>query len=94
MQTNPFIIDYHLTIKQVCYSLARMMGNRLKDILKREKVTAYRLCKDLGMDQAHMSRFLNGEVSSISLKKLVRIADYLGYDLTMVKRRPSQERSD
>ena len=70
-----------------------MMGNRLKHIMIREKVTAYRLCKNLGIDKAQLSRFLNGE-SSISLKKLEKIADYLGYDLEMVKRRPSRERRD
>lgn len=28
-----------------------MMGNRLKEVLEREGVTAYRLWKDLGIDQ-------------------------------------------
>jgi len=62
-----------------------MMGNRLKDIMEQEKVTAYRLWKDLGIDQGQLSRFLHGE-ESISLKKLEKIADYLGYDLRLVKR--------
>jgi len=62
-----------------------MMGNRLKDIMEQEKVTAYRLWKDLGIDQGQLSRFLRGE-ESISLKKFKQIADYLGYDLKLVKR--------
>lgn len=62
-----------------------MMENRLKDIMKREKVTAYRLCKDLGIDKGHFSNFLNGKVG-FSVQRLVRIADYLGYDLKWVKR--------
>jgi len=62
-----------------------MMGNRLKDIMEQEKVTAYRLWKDLGIDQGQLSRFLHGE-ESISLKKLEQIAGYLGYDLILVKR--------
>ncbi len=70
-----------------------MMGNRLKDILHREQVTAYRICKDLDMDPAQMSRFLNG-TGSISLRKLEQVAEYLGYDLQMVKHRPSRERSE
>ena len=66
------------------------MGNRLKDILKREKVSAYRLHKDLGLDKGYLSRFLN-EKRDISLKKLELIADYLGYDITFVKRTHSRK---
>jgi transcriptional regulator with XRE-family HTH domain len=62
-----------------------MMGNRLKKILNREKVTAYRICKDLGIDQGQLSRFFN-EKEGISLDKLEMIADYLGYDIKFVKR--------
>jgi len=69
------------------------MGNRLKHIMKREKVTAYRICKDLGINQGHFSRFIKGE-ASFSLERLEKIADYLDYDLEMVKRRPSRERRD
>lgn len=68
-----------------------MMGNRLKDILKREGVSAYRLCKDLGLDKGQVSRFLNGK-QNLALDKVERVADYLGYDLQWVKRKPSQER--
>ena len=62
-----------------------MMGNRLKDLLNREGVTAYRLWKDLGIDQGQLSKFFSGK-QSISLDKLESIADYLGYDIDFVKR--------
>jgi transcriptional regulator with XRE-family HTH domain len=62
-----------------------MMGSCLKEVLEREKVTAYRLWKDLGIDRGQLSRFFNGKVS-ISLELLERIADYLDYDLVLVKR--------
>ncbi|MDP3097128.1 MAG: helix-turn-helix transcriptional regulator, partial [Syntrophales bacterium] len=67
-----------------------MMGNRLKDILTREGVSAYRVCKDLGLDKGQLSRFLNGK-SNLTLAKIERIADYLGYDLQMVKRKSSRK---
>ena len=67
-----------------------MMGNRLREVLKREKVTAYRLWKDLGIDQGEMSRFFRGK-ENISLVKLEQIADYLGYDILLVKRRQSRK---
>lgn len=66
------------------------MGNRLKDILTREGVSAYRACKDLGLDKGQLSRFLNGK-SNLTLIKIERIADYLGYDLQMVKRKSSRK---
>ena len=67
-----------------------MMGNRLKDIIGREKVSAYRLSKDLGLDKGHLSRVLNGK-AQYSLEKLTIIADYLGYDIEFVKRKPSKK---
>ena len=63
-----------------------MMGDRLREVLQRERVTRYRLCKDLGIDQGEMSRFSHGK-QNISLQMLLRIADYLGYDLVLVKRK-------
>lgn len=67
-----------------------MMGNRLKDIMGREKISAYRLSKDLELDKGHLSRFLNGK-AEYSVKKLTIIADYLGYDIELVKRKPSKK---
>jgi transcriptional regulator with XRE-family HTH domain len=66
-----------------------MMGNRLQEVLEREEVTAYRLCKDLGIDKGQLSRFINGK-QNISLDKMELIAEYLGYDLLLVK---SQDQS-
>ena len=66
------------------------MGNRLKDILTREGVSAYRVCKDLGLDKGQLSRFLN-EKNNLTLAKLERIANYLGYDLQLVKRKSSRK---
>jgi transcriptional regulator with XRE-family HTH domain len=63
-----------------------MMGNRLREILKQEGITAYRVCKDLGIDQGEMSRFINEKVS-LTLSRLEMVADYLGYDLVLVKRK-------
>jgi len=67
-----------------------MVENRLREILTREKVTAYRLSKDLGIDEGQLSKFLNGKIN-VSLKKLELIADYLSYDIEFVKRNPSQK---
>ena len=75
---------------QPCDINIPMMGNRLKDIMRRENVSAYRLSKDLELDKGHLSRFLNGK-AEYSVKKLTVIADYLGYDIELVKRKPSKK---
>ncbi len=80
------VVDNETTI---WYPVA-MMGNRLKNIMEREKVTAYRLCKDLGLDKGQVSRFLHGK-QNLALDKVEKVADYLGYDITFVKRKPSQK---
>lgn len=67
-----------------------MVGNRLREVLQREGVTAYRLWKDLRIDQGQLSKFFKG-INSISLEKLEQIADYLGYDIVFVKRKRSQK---
>jgi len=64
--------------------------NRLREILTREKVTAYRLSKDLGIDEGQLSKFLSGRIN-ISLKKLEQIVEYLGYDIQFVKPSPSRK---
>ena len=63
-----------------------MMGNRLREVLKREEVTAYQLWRELDIDQGELSRFFKGK-QNISLEMLERIADHLGYDLVLVKRK-------
>ncbi len=67
-----------------------MMGNRLKEVLDREGVTAYRLWKDLRIDQGQLSKFFSGKVN-ISLELLERIVGYLGYDLVLVKRKRARK---
>ena len=65
-----------------------MVRNRLREILNMEQVTAYRLCRDLGLDQSQISRYFHGG-AHISLKKLEKIADYLGYEVDLVRRQGS-----
>jgi transcriptional regulator with XRE-family HTH domain len=67
-----------------------MMGDRLKDIIEREKISAYRISKDLGLDKGHLSKVLNGK-AEYSIERLTMIADYLGYDIEFVKRKPSKK---
>jgi transcriptional regulator with XRE-family HTH domain len=67
-----------------------MMGNRLREVLERERVKANWVCRALDIDRAQLSRFLAGR-TNISLRKLEQIAQYLGYDIRLVKLRPSRK---
>ena len=80
------LVDLYAT---VCYDIG-MMGDRLREVLKREGVTAYRLSKNLGIDKGMLSRFFHGK-QNLSLPKLEQIADYLGYDIEFVKRKHSRK---
>lgn len=62
-----------------------MVGSRLKNILQREGVSAYRIWKDLRIDKSQLSRFMAGK-GRLSLRKVEMIADHLGYDIEFVKR--------
>jgi transcriptional regulator with XRE-family HTH domain len=81
-----FFLDKHSSSR---YNRS-MVRNRLREVLRREGVSAYRLWKDLRIDQGEMSRFFSGK-QNISLPKLERIADYLGYDIEFVKRKHSRK---
>jgi transcriptional regulator with XRE-family HTH domain len=81
-----FLVD---NLSTLCYD-GGMVGNRLREVLKREGVSAYRLWKDLGIDKGELSRFFHGK-QNISLPKLEQIADYLGYDIEFVKRKRSRK---
>jgi transcriptional regulator with XRE-family HTH domain len=69
---------------------AFMMEDRLKNILNRESVTAASVCRATGIDRGMMSRFLNGKIN-LSLKKLILVADHLGYNIEFVKRKSSRK---
>ena len=75
---------------QRCDMYIPMMGNRLKNIIEREKISAYRFSKDLGLDKGHLSKVLNGK-AEYSIERLTMIADHLGYDIEFVKRKPSKK---
>ena len=67
-----------------------MVGNRLSDVLKWERVSAYRLWQDLGIDQGELTGSLHGE-QNISRVKPEQIVDYLSYDIDFVKRNHSRK---
>ena len=70
-----------------------ILGNRVKDLIERKRISAHVLSKELNLDKSHLSRFLNGK-AQYSLKKLTIIADYFGYDIDFVKRKRSKKKGE
>lgn len=53
--------------------------------------TRYRIAKDTGISQAHLSRLMSGE-RGLSIDTLERVADYLGLEITIRQRRRQKGR--
>jgi transcriptional regulator with XRE-family HTH domain len=62
------------------------IGSKLKGFLDKEKITAYRLSKDLGLTQGYLSRLFRDKFNpSYGLVK--KIVEALGYEIRFVKRK-------
>ncbi len=53
--------------------------------------TRYRIAKDTGISQAHLSRLMSGE-RGLSIDTLEQLADYLGLEITIRHRRRQKGR--
>ena len=61
------------------------VGQNLKQILRKEKVSAYRPGKDLKVDQAYLSKIINGKIQP-TFAWMERVLKYLGYSIEFKKR--------
>jgi transcriptional regulator with XRE-family HTH domain len=52
------------------------------------KITYSEFCKEIGMSLTHFSHFMNGDIN-LHTSTIIRILDYLGYDLSFKVRRKS-----
>jgi transcriptional regulator with XRE-family HTH domain len=52
-------------------------------------VTGYEVERNAGIDQAVLSRYFHGKVA-MSIKSLTKLLDYLGYELTIRKKRKTR----
>ena len=58
----------------------------IKTLLTREGVTAYRMNKDFGFAHGTISRLLGGK-GNLTWQTILRITDYLGYEIRFVKKK-------
>ena len=62
------------------------IGRELKGLLKKHKVSVYKIAEDLGVAHESLYRSLN-DGANPEWKRVKQILDYLGYDLKFIKRR-------
>jgi hypothetical protein len=70
----------YLTVAKATASIATMRHKRfsaqIRAAIARAKVSRYRICADIGLNQATMSRFMNGN-GNLSLETVDRLAELL-----------------
>jgi transcriptional regulator with XRE-family HTH domain len=60
------------------------IGNELKAIMERERVTGYRISKKTGIDETYVSKILHNRINP-SYLTLKRILNALGYQICFEK---------
>lgn len=63
-------------------------AKELQRLRKEQKISQQELAEDIGISRATLSSFENARCSDIGVKKVMQIADYLGYELSLRVKSP------
>jgi DNA-binding phage protein len=69
------------------------IGKELKKIIKKEKVSIYKMAWDLGFANESLYRSLKNGANP-EWKRIKQILNYLGYDLKFIKRKNVKPKSE
>jgi DNA-binding phage protein len=69
------------------------IGKELKKIIKKEKVSIYKMAEDLGFANESLYRSLKNGANP-EWKRIKQILNYLGYDLKFIKRKNVKPKSE
>ena len=58
------------------------LGNAIREARRRKKLTQSTLAKATGIGRSTLSQIENGSVTDIGIRKIIRVLDYLGLELT------------
>ena len=61
------------------------VGLKLNQILKKEKISAYKLGQELKIDQGYLSKIINGKTQP-TFVWMERVFKYLGYSIEFKKK--------
>ena len=62
-----------------------LVGEKIRQERKRRKITQEQLARICGMGRATISQIENGTIPEIGVRKLIRVLDSLGLELTIRK---------
>ena len=62
------------------------IGREIKKLLKKERISVYKLAEDLGVANESLYRSLD-DGANPEWKRIKQILDYLGYDFKFIKRK-------
>ncbi len=68
------------------YITMKYIGRELKRLLRKHKVSVYKIAEDLGIAHESLYRSLKNGANP-EWKRTKQILDYLGYDLKFIKRK-------
>ena len=57
------------------------LGKEFATLRKSKNITSQQMAKDLNISRSTISNFENGGIVDIGFKKVLQIADYLGYEI-------------
>lgn len=58
------------------------LGKTIREARKRQKLTQSALANATGIGRSTLSQIENGSVADIGIRKIIRLLDYLGFELT------------
>lgn len=59
-----------------------LLGNAIREARRRQKVTQSALAEATGIGRSTLSQIENGTITDIGIRKILRVLDYLGLELT------------
>ena len=59
------------------------IGKEIAAIRKSKKISQQQMSEHINISRATISSIENGSISDVGIKKIIRIIDYLGYELVM-----------
>ena len=64
----------------------KTIQGEIRDLIKKSNLSTYRVAKAIGIDHASLYRSL-ADGSNLELNTLLKVLDYLGYEIRFVKSR-------
>lgn len=75
-----------MSINNACAMISCMLLDELKRAIEADPRTEYRIAADSGVSRSILTRLQTGERSP-SIETIERLADVLGYDVRLVRKR-------